>query len=165
MRMLYKQGRHLRSSVWCPGHCAVHGAPVLHSTIRGRSQTMGKVNHLRHLPISLSKRKGPETIVRELWMCGVPGLCHLQPGHPPKGHPAVNHVYSFVTGEPHTALVLLLNRGTTTLLQSVFWYKPKRVEERFRLCHPLVWEHAEVRSDPGKLEHLTLLSCYSADEK
>lgn len=62
-------------------------------------------------------------------------------------------------------MVILLNQGTQGLLQSVFWYKPTpQVGNRPKLCHPLVWEHAAARTDQNKLEHLTLLSCCSADE-
>lgn len=62
-------------------------------------------------------------------------------------------------------MVILLNQGASGLLQSVFWYKPTRyTDERMRLCHPAVWQHAQERMDPNKLEHLTLLSCCSADD-
>ena len=76
-----------------------------------------------------------------------------------------HHVYSFITSAPHTAMVILLNRGDTGVLQSVFWYKPQVYEERVQLCHPVMWEHCKERMDNNKLEHLTLLSCYSADDK
>ena len=62
-------------------------------------------------------------------------------------------------------MVILLNNGTTGLLQSVFWYRPTLPLERVRLCHPSLWEHAQERTDQNKLEHLTLLSCCSGDEK
>ena len=92
-----------------------------------------------------------------------------------------NHVYTWperlladreaprwhITSTPHTAMVILLNQGTQGLLQSVFWYRPTlpTAEQRVRLCHPKVWEHASQRTDPNKLDHLALLSCCSADEE
>lgn len=51
-------------------------------------------------------------------------------------------------------MVILLNRGTTGILQSVFWYRPTVHTERIKLCHPSVWEHARERMDADKLEHL-----------
>ena len=78
-----------------------------------------------------------------------------------------NHVYTFITSTPHTAMVILLNQGTQGVLQTVFWYKPQVLPNnpKVRLCHPAAWEHAGVRTDVNKLEHLTLLSCCSADER
>ena len=77
----------------------------------------------------------------------------------------LNHVYGYVTSTPHTALVILLNRGSIGLLQSVFYYRPTIPKERVVLCHPVVWDYARERTDNNKLEQLALLSCYSADEK
>ena len=76
-----------------------------------------------------------------------------------------NHVYTFITSTPHTAMVILLNQGTQGVLQTVFWYRPQVNQERRQLCHPAVWNHARQRMDTNKLEHLALLSCCSADEK
>ena len=76
-----------------------------------------------------------------------------------------NHVYTYITSAEHTAMVILLNQATQGVLQTVFWYKPQIVRERVQLCHPSVWDHAKTRTDALKLEHLTLLSCCSADER
>jgi len=145
MRMLYKQGRHLRASVWCVQQYVVDLKPWARSTT--------SVIFLFHCPNARDRKQ-----LYENYGCGA---------FP--DYATFNHVYSFVTSEPHTALVILLNRGNTSLLQSVFWYRPRRYDAsttaNVRLCHPSVWEHTEARTDHAKLEHLTLLSCYSGDEK
>jgi hypothetical protein len=62
-------------------------------------------------------------------------------------------------------MVILLNQGNRTVLESVFWYRPHLTDSTMKLCHLLLWEHAAARTDESKLGHLALLSCCSADEK
>lgn len=78
-----------------------------------------------------------------------------------------NHFFNFISGEKHTAMVLILNQGNRTIQESVFYYRPTVLEpgKYPRLCHPAVWQHAELRTDEQKLDNLALLSCYSADDK
>ena len=141
MRMLYKQGRHLRSSVWCVQQYVVDLKPWARSTT--------SAIFLFHCPNARDRKSLYENYG-----------CSAFPDYA-----TFNHVYSFVTSNPHTAMVILLNQGTSGVLQSVFWYKPQVQTERIRLCHPVMWEHCQERMDQNKLEHLTLLSCCSADEK
>lgn len=63
-------------------------------------------------------------------------------------------------------MVILLNNGNNNILDSVFWYRPTIIPEEsaIRLCHPAVWKHASTRTDEAKLDHVALLSCYSADD-
>lgn len=76
------------------------------------------------------------------------------------------HFYNFICGEKHTAMVIILNQGNRTIPESVFYYKPMVLDSKpQRLCHPLLWKHAEERTDERKLEHLALLSCCSADDR
>lgn len=83
--------------------------------------------------------------------------------------PTFVHVYSFITAQPYTAMVILLNQGHRGILESVFWYRPPALSRDGgsppRMCHPCVWQHAERRTDTGKLNNIALLSCCSNDEE
>lgn len=141
MRMLYKQGRHLRASVWCIQQYVVDLKPWARSTT--------SAIFLFHC----SNARDRKLLYENYGCAAFPDYATF------------NHVYAFITSTPHTAMVILLNRGAAGLLQSVFWYRPTVYTERTPLCHPSVWEHAATRTDSNKLEHLSLLSCCSGDEK
>ena len=140
MRILYKQGRHLRASVWCVQQYVVDLKPYARSTT--------SAIFLFHCPNSRDRR-----------------LLFENYGSVFPDYSTFCHVYNFICGEKHTAMVILLNQGNRTVLESVFWYRPHLTDSSMQLCHPLVWEHAAARTDESKLGHLALLSCCSADEK
>lgn len=72
--------------------------------------------------------------------------------------------YNTICSNPHTAMVILLNQGNQSILDCVFWYKPRIVPPgSLRLCHPYVWDYAARRTDDSRMDALALLSCHSGD--
>lgn len=142
MRLLYKQGRHLHTSVWCLQQLVLDLKPW------ARSTTSAVV--LFYCPSVRDRR-----LLFENYGSGFPDFATF------------NALYTFITSQKHTAMVILLNRGESDLLKSVFWYKPTYYEstENIRLGHPSIWEHADRRTDESRINELSLLSCHSADEK
>lgn len=159
MRILYKRGRHLHASVWCIQQYVVDLKPWARSTT--------SAIFLFHCPNARDRKllyaTDPSPIITPDGRKGSSPENYGCSAFP--DYNTFNHVYTFITSTPHTAMVILLNQGTQGLLQTVFWYRPQILRERVQLCHPAVWEHAQQRTDTHKLEHLTLLSCCSADER
>lgn len=44
-----------------------------------------------------------------------------------------HRTYSFLTRNPHTAMVILLNLGIKDITQTVFWYRPEVIHEPVQL--------------------------------
>ena len=140
MRILFKQGRHLRASTWVVQQYVVDLKPY------ARSRTSAVF--LFHCPSSRDRR-----------------LLFENYGSVFPDYATFCACYNAICATPHTAMVILLNQGNRGILESVFWYKPNLIpgDSPMRLCHPAVWEHASARTDESRLDSLALLSCHSGD--
>ena len=74
-------------------------------------------------------------------------------------------IFQYITAEPHTAMVLLLNNGSTNLLDNVFWFRGSADTNDFKICHPALWAYALERTDESRTKNVTLMSCHSGDDK
>jgi hypothetical protein len=139
MRILFKQGRHLRAAVWVVQQYVVDLKPYARSTT--------SAVFLFHCPSSRDRR-----------------LLFENYGSVFPDYAAFCACYNAVCATPHTAMVILLNQGGRGVMDSVFYYRPRLVPDgSVRLCHPAVWEHAAARTDESRLDTLALLSCNSGD--
>ena len=139
MRILFKQGRHLRASVWVVQQYVVDLKPYARSTT--------SAVFLFHCPSSRDRR-----------------LLFENYGSVFSDYAAFCVCYNTICSNPHTAMVILLNQGNQCVLDSVFWYKPQIVPPgSLQLCHPSVWDYAVKRTDETRIDPLALLSCHSGD--
>ena len=139
IRILFKQGRHLRASVWVVQQYVVDLKPYARSTT--------SAVFLFHCPSSRDRR-----------------LLFENYGSVFPDYQAFCACYNAICSTPHTAMVILLNTGTRGILESVFWYRPRLVPDgTLRLCHPALWQHATARTDESRHDNLALLSCHSGD--
>jgi hypothetical protein len=142
-RIMFKQGRHLRLAVWVVQQYIVDLKPY------ARSTTSAVV--LFHCPSGRDRR-----------------LLYTNYGSMFPDYGSFDAVYTAICAhQPHTAMVLLLNRpGGGGLHECVFWYKPQLFgpdDPPIELCHPDVRRHAELRTDPDRLRGVELLTIESAD--
>lgn len=142
IRILFKHGRHLQAAVWVVQQYIVDLRPY------ARSTTSAVI--LFHCPSSRDRR-----------------LLFQNYGSVFPDFNTFSACYNAICSQPHTAMVILLNNGNATLLDSVFYYKPRLIgdDEEIKLCHPAVWEHARARTDETKLNELDLLTCYTGDDQ
>ena len=139
MRILFKQGRHLRASTWVVQQYVVDLKPYARSTT--------SAVFLFHCPSSRDRR-----------------LLYENYGSVFPDYATFSACYNSICASPHTAMVILLNQGNRGILESVFWYKPNLIPNgSMQLCHPSVWEHATLRTDESRIDSLALLSCHSGD--
>jgi hypothetical protein len=139
MRILFKQGRHLRASVWVVQQYVVDLKPYARSTT--------SAVFLFHCPSSRDRK-----------------LLFENYGSVFPDYATFCACYNAICSAPHTAMVILLNQGNQNILESVFWYRPRIVPNgTIRLCHPLLWEYAARRTDDTRMDSLALLSCHSGD--
>ena len=140
MRILFKQGRHLRASVWVVQQYVVDLKPYARSTT--------SAVFLFHCPSSRDRR-----------------LLFENYGSVFPDYASFCACYNAICATPHTAMVILLNQGNQhNVLESVFWYKPRlHPPGTLRLCHPLVWKYANPRTDESCMDRLALLSCHTGD--
>lgn len=147
VRILFKQGRHLRTAVWVVQQYTVDLKPY------ARSTTSGVI--LFNCPSARDRRLLFQNY----------GSCFPDYG-------SFCACYSAICAQPHTAMVIL-NHGTEgrggNIPDNVFWYRPRLINHSSgdvpRLCHPVVWEHARLRTDESRLDALALLSCHSVDNR
>lgn len=145
VRMLFKQGRHLRASVYVVQQYIVDLKPYARSTT--------SAVFLFHCPSARDRRLLFQNY----------GACFPD-------YNTFCACYNAICGEPHTAMVILnQGNGRGDFRESVFWYRPRMYNDadaaNLRLCHPSLWEHANERTDKSRLDTLALLSCDSVDEK
>ena len=139
IRILFKQGRHLRSSVWVVQQYVVDLKPYARSTT--------SAVFLFHCPSSRDRR-----------------LLFQNYGSVFSDYQAFCACYNTICSQPYTAMVILLNKGNRGVLDSVFWYRPRVIPDgSLRLCHPALWQHAAARTDESRRDNLALLSCHSGD--
>jgi hypothetical protein len=139
MRILFKQGRHLRASVWVVQQYVVDLKPYARSTT--------SAVFLFHCPSSRDRK-----------------LLFENYGSVFADYATFCACYNAICATPHTAMVILLNQGNQNILDTVFWYRPRLVPKgALRLCHPALWEHAARRTDDSRVDSLALLSCHSGD--
>ena len=139
VRILFKQGRHLRASVWVVQQYVVDLKPYARSTT--------SAVFLFHCPSSRDRR-----------------LLYENYGSIFPDYATFCACYNAICTSPHTAMVILLNQGNRNILDCVFWYKPSIIpNEQLRLGHPSLWNHSATRMDETRMDSLALLSCHSGD--
>ena len=140
VHMLYKQGRHINSSVWLVQQYPMDVRPFIRSTTSAVI-LYGNVNQQ-------ARRK-----MYDNYGSLFPSFAEFEA--------AFEHV---TTSQPHTALVILL-KGSRPIQSAVFWYRAdlSHIPPGFIVGHPRMQEHSAARLDAGKAQDMGLLSMVGSD--
>ena len=133
--LLYKQGRHLNASVWLVQQYPMDVKPFIRSTT---SAVFLFYNASADMRLKLYNNYA-SGIFKDFAM--------------------FDHVFSSITVDKHTAMVILLNRGALEIQKVVFWYKASmEIPEDFRCCSDSVWDHNHKRIDINKAMDVSLMT-------
>lgn len=142
LSMLYKQGRHLNTSIFLVQQYCMDVKPYIRTTTSA-------VFLFYNGNLDVKKR------------------IYENYGHTVfKDYASFDELYTFITtSEKFTAMVILLNQGTCNLTDCVFWYRaiPSEIPSNFRAGHPYIWQYSDERLDVEKSKDMTLLSTIETD--
>lgn len=138
--LLYKQGRHLNASVWLVQQYPMDVKPFIRSTT---SAVFLFYNASADMRLKLYNNYASGIF---------------------KDFPTFDHVFSSVTVDKHTAMVILLNRGGLDMDKVVFWYKARMdIPAGFRCGDDAIWNHNHERLDEFKARDVSLMTIGDED--
>lgn len=142
LSMLYKQGRHLNTSIFLVQQYCLDVKPYIRTTT---SAVFLFYN-------------GNLDVRRKIYENYGHGVF--------KDYATFDEIYTYITTSgKFTSMVVLLNKGNCDITDCVFWYKanPDEIPPSFMAGHPHTWEFNDKRLDNDKTRDMTLLSTAETD--
>ena len=143
LSMLYKQGRHLNTSIFLVQQYCMDVKPYVRTTTSA-------VFLFYNGNLDVKKR------IYENYGHGVF-----------KDYASFDEIYTFITSaQKFMSMVILLNQGNCDITDCVFWYKatPDEIPFNFKAGHPYIWQFNDERLDTEKTRDMTLLSTIETEK-